>query len=87
MVDGGVGSACVLEQDINLAVAESHGQRTFKLAQRIYPAWNNHLRFNQKINIAAALAVIEARSEKPDATFLSDNTCHGRLDRLALIFS
>jgi hypothetical protein len=80
MVDGGVGSACVLEQDINLAVAESHGQRT-------YPAWNNRLRFNQKINIAATLAVIDARSEKPDATFLSDNTYHDGLDRLTLIFS
>jgi hypothetical protein len=87
MVDGGIGSACILEQDINPAVTESHDKRPLELAQRTYPAWNNRLRFNKKINITATLAVIDARSEKPDATFASDNTGHGGFDRLTLIFS
>ena len=83
---GGFSGLCILEQNVDLAVAEPYGKRSLDPAQRVRPAGNKPVRFNQKVDITATLAVIDAGSKKPYTAFLADNARYGGLDRLALSF-
>ncbi len=84
---GGFSGLRILEQDVDLAVAEPYGKRPLDPAQCVCPAGNNAVRFDQKVNITAALGVINAGSKKPYTASLPDNTRYGGFDRLALSLS